>query len=137
MKYFLRYFLELQTTETRDSLHCAKNPCDFRNKPPPPTFFCDETITILLKISIDGVAVPEITAVKTETRDFKGRSDCVCWLQEENFRRAADIIGFSHMVDSGFPGGDYRMVNSGRKLIVHMGNENGDFVNNVFANHNF
>ena len=98
---------------------------------------CTETIKILLKISIDGVAVPEMTVEKTETRAVKGRPDCVCWKQEENFRRAAETIGFSHMVGSGFPGGDYRMVNSGRKLMIHMGNENGDFFNNVFANHNF
>ena len=86
---------------------------------------------------MDGVSVPEIKMEKVETRNVRGNSTCVCWMQEVNFRRVKDAIGFSTQQGSDLQAGKYRMVNTARELFIYQGKFNADFYDNKYANHNF
>ena len=82
------------------------------------------------------MSVVDMKVEKVETRNVKGSTTCVCWLQEQQFRRVEDVIGFSTQPGSGLQSGEYKMVNSARKLFIYLGNENLEFFQNKFANHN-
>ena len=135
-----RYELKITTDETRDCLQCpdcGNDPAHIASLDNTP---CTETISHGIKLQVDGADIPEIKLEKTESRYVRGNTTCVCWLQEEDFRRADHVIGFSSrpgsLTDLSMEfAGEYRMVNSARKLNIYPGYANGDIFNNVYANH--
>ena len=108
---------------------------------------CNETITTVLMIIIDGFAMPEMKLQQSKAVEIKGSKvdGCACL----DISPSLSAIGFSiaPSTDDGFsaapaaqanlPPGKYRMVNIATKFYLQESQNNARFFKNQLANHDF